>query len=57
MGESSSNKRIGGGRAWASEAGREPDAEAVKAVLSAEADPFAEDLVRELARALGFCFA
>ncbi|MCX5092417.1 hypothetical protein OOK36_26775 [Streptomyces sp. NBC_00365] len=43
--------------AWASEAGREPDAEAVKAVLSAEANPFAEDLVRELARALGFCFA
>ncbi|WP_189191634.1 hypothetical protein [Streptomyces albiflavescens] len=43
--------------AWAREAGHEPDAEAVTAALSAEADPFAEDLVRELAKALGFRFA
>lgn len=41
---------------WAREAGREPDIDAVAAVLAAEADPFAEDLVRELMSALGFRF-
>ncbi|MFE1772308.1 hypothetical protein [Streptomyces sp. NPDC059008] len=42
--------------AWAREAGREPDSDAVAAVLVAEADPLAEDLVTELTRALGFRF-
>ncbi|MFC8245806.1 hypothetical protein [Streptomyces chartreusis] len=41
---------------WAREAGREPDTDAVAAVLAAEADPFAEDLVHELMSALGFRF-
>ncbi|MFI2642864.1 hypothetical protein [Streptomyces sp. NPDC018610] len=41
---------------WAREAGRVPDADAVAAVLAAEADPFAEDLVLDLTHALGFRF-
>lgn len=41
---------------WAREADREPDTDALAAVLAAEADPFAEDLVLELMSALGFRF-
>lgn len=41
---------------WARERGHQPVADAVAAVLAAEADPFAEDLVRELLSALGFRF-
>ena len=42
--------------AWAEEAGLQPDPVAVKEALLCEADPFAEDLVFGLVRALGFRF-
>ncbi|WP_158715048.1 hypothetical protein [Kitasatospora phosalacinea] len=42
--------------AWAREAGMRPDPEAVRAVLVAKGDPFAEDLVFDLVQALGFVF-
>ncbi|MEU6235424.1 hypothetical protein [Kitasatospora sp. NPDC047058] len=42
--------------AWAEEAGLRPDRAAVRAVLEAESDPFAEDLVVDLVHALGFRF-
>lgn len=42
--------------AWAEEAGLQPDPAAVRAVLVAECDPFAEDLVFALTNALGFWF-
>ena len=43
--------------AWAEEAGLQPDPAAVRTALVAECDPFAEDLVFDLAMALGFRFA
>lgn len=42
--------------AWAREAGLDPDPAEVRAALVAECDPQAEDLVFQLARALGFRF-
>ncbi|MEU6442159.1 hypothetical protein [Streptomyces sp. NPDC047046] len=42
--------------AWAREAGLQPDPVALKAVLVAECDPLAEDLVFALVHALGFRF-
>ncbi|MFF0295983.1 hypothetical protein ACFYST_20910 [Kitasatospora sp. NPDC004614] len=42
--------------AWAEEAGLRPDPAAVRAALVAESDPFAEDLIFALVKAMGLRF-